>query len=34
VILTLVFSLNFPMIQRRYDDLEFRRMASLDAMGS
>jgi hypothetical protein len=30
VILTLVFSLNFPMIQRRYDDLEIRRMASLD----
>lgn len=30
VILTLVFSLNFPLIQRRYDDLEIRRMASLD----
>jgi len=30
VILTLVFSLNFPSIQRRYDDLEIRRMASLD----
>jgi hypothetical protein len=34
VILTLVFSLNFPLIQRRYDDLEIRRMASIDAMGS
>lgn len=34
VILTLVFSLNFPMIQRRYDDLEIRRMASIDTMGS
>ena len=30
VILTLVFSLNLPMIQRRYDDLEIRRMTSLD----
>ncbi len=30
VTLTLVFSLNFPLIQRRYDDLEIRRMASLD----
>jgi hypothetical protein len=30
VILTLVFSLNFPTIQKRYDDLEIRRMASLD----
>jgi len=34
VILTLVFSLNFPTIQRRYDDLEIRRMASVDTMGS
>jgi hypothetical protein len=34
VILTLVFSLNLPTIQRRYDDLEIRRMASIDAMGS
>jgi hypothetical protein len=34
VVLTLIFSLNFPMIQRRYDDLEIRRMASIDAMGS
>jgi hypothetical protein len=34
VILTLIFSLNFPMIQRRYDDLEIRRMASIDVMGS
>ena len=32
IILTLVFSLNFPLIQRRYDDLEIRRMASMDAM--
>ncbi len=32
VVLTLVFSLNFPLIQRRYDDLEIRRMASIDAM--
>jgi hypothetical protein len=30
VVLTLIFSLNFPLIQRRYDDLEIRRMASLD----
>lgn len=30
VILTLIFSLNFPLIQRRYDDLEIRRMVSLD----
>jgi hypothetical protein len=30
VIVTLVFSLNFPAIQKRYDDLEIRRMASLD----
>jgi hypothetical protein len=34
VVLTLIFSLNFPLIQRRYDDLEIRRMASIDAMGS
>ena len=34
VILTLVFSLNLPSIQRRYDDLEIRRMTSLDTMGS
>ncbi len=34
VMLTLIFSLNFPLIQRRYDDLEIRRMASIDAMGS
>jgi len=32
VLLTLIFSLNFPMIQRRYDDLEIRRMASIDAL--
>ena len=30
-ILTLVFSLNLPSIQRRYDELEIRRMASIDA---
>jgi hypothetical protein len=30
VIVTLIFSLNFPAIQKRYDDLEIRRMASLD----
>ena len=34
VILTLVISLNLPAIQRRYDELEIRRMASVDAMGS
>ena len=34
VILTLVFSLNLPSIQRRYDELEIRRMISVDAMGS
>jgi hypothetical protein len=34
VMLTLIFSLNFPLIQRRYDDLEIRRMASIDALGS
>jgi hypothetical protein len=32
IILTLVFSLNFPILQRRYDDLEIRRMASMDVM--
>ena len=31
VILTLVFSLNLPSIQRRYDELEIRRMTSIDA---
>jgi hypothetical protein len=34
VILTLVFSLTLPSIQRRYDELEIRRMTSVDAMGS
>ena len=34
VILTLVFSLNLPSVQRRYDELEIRRMTSVDAMGS
>ena len=33
-ILTLVFSLNLPSIQRRYDELEIRRMTSIDATGS
>jgi hypothetical protein len=31
VILTLIFSLNLPSIQRRYDELEIRRMTSIDA---
>lgn len=31
-ILTIVFSVNLPAIQRRYDELEIRRMASEDAM--
>jgi hypothetical protein len=34
VILTLVFSLTLPSIQRRYYELEIRRMTSVDAMGS
>lgn len=34
VILTLVFSLNLPSIQRRYDELEIRRITSVDTMGS
>jgi hypothetical protein len=34
VILTLVFSLTLPSIQRRYDELEIRRMTSVDTMGS
>ena len=33
-ILTLVFSLNLPSIQRRYDELEIRRMTSMDATGN
>jgi hypothetical protein len=33
VILVLVFSLNFHSIQRRYDELEIRRMTSMDTMG-
>ncbi len=33
VILTLVFSLTLPSIQRRYDELEIRRMTSVDTMG-
>jgi hypothetical protein len=34
VILILVFSLNLHSIQRRYDELEIRRMTSIDATGS
>ena len=34
VILILVFSLNLHSIQRRYDELEIRRMTSMDATGS
>jgi hypothetical protein len=34
VILVLVFSLNLHSIQRRYDELEIRRMTSIDVMGS
>jgi hypothetical protein len=34
VMLTLVFSLTLPSIQRRYDELEIRRMTSVDTMGS
>jgi hypothetical protein len=33
-ILTVVFSVNLPSIQRRYDELEIRRMTSVDTMGS
>lgn len=32
-ILTVVFSVNLPSIQRRYDELEIRRMTSVDTMG-
>lgn len=34
VILILVFSLNLNSIQRRYDELEIRRMTSMDTTGS
>jgi hypothetical protein len=34
VILTSVFGANLRSIQRRYDDLEIRRMTSIDVMGS
>lgn len=34
VILVLVFSLNLHSIQRRYDELEIRRMTSIDTMGN
>ncbi|MGH7950489.1 MAG: hypothetical protein ACREFE_01010, partial [Limisphaerales bacterium] len=34
VILTSVLSMNLRGIKRRYEDLEIRRMASIDAMGS
>lgn len=33
-ILTIVFSVNLPSIQRRYDELEIRRMTSIDTMGN
>jgi hypothetical protein len=33
-ILAIVFSVNLPSIQRRYDELEIRRMTSVDTMGS
>ncbi|HTB85393.1 MAG TPA: hypothetical protein VK742_17230 [Candidatus Sulfotelmatobacter sp.] len=33
-ILTIVFSVNLPSIQRRYDELEIRRMTSEDALRS
>jgi len=33
-ILTIVFSVNQSSIQRRYDELEIRRMTSVDTMGS
>jgi hypothetical protein len=33
-ILTIVFSINLPSIQRRYDELEIRRMTSVDTMRS
>jgi hypothetical protein len=33
-ILTIVFSVNLPSIQRRYDELEIRRITSIDTMGS
>jgi hypothetical protein len=34
IIVTSVFGANLRTIQKRYDDLEIRRMASIDAMGS
>lgn len=34
VILTSVFSLNLSSLQRRYDELEIRRMTSVDTLGS
>jgi hypothetical protein len=33
-ILTLVCSINLPSIQRRYDELEIRRMTSVDTLGN
>ena len=33
-ILTIVFSINLPSIQRRYDELEIRRMTSVDTLRS
>jgi cytochrome c biogenesis protein CcdA len=34
VILSLVFGVNLYPIKKRYDDLEIRRMTSVDTMGS
>ncbi|HEY3931235.1 MAG TPA: hypothetical protein VGM58_02580 [Verrucomicrobiae bacterium] len=34
IIVTSVFGANLRIIQKRYDDLEIRRMASIDAMGN
>lgn len=34
IIVTSVFGANLRTIQKRYDDLEIRRMTSIDAMGS
>jgi hypothetical protein len=34
VILVFVFSLNLHSIERRYNELEIRRMTSMDATGS
>jgi hypothetical protein len=34
IILTLVFGANFYPIKKRFDELEIRRMTSIDAQGS